>query len=381
MPGSSTRAASPARVTLAVATVAAIVLSASCASRKPAEPWQAVEVPTDAEFRGIWFTDTLNGWITGGGYLIEGGIVGRTRDGGRTWQFQSGVLPGGDRGFSLMRVQFRDTLRGCAVAHAGIVLVTNDGGASWRNVRDGRSSGDGLSDLQFLDASNGWAIGPASIVRTDDGGESWRPLVYSTSENGYLSGNAIHFLDGARGWLAGHGARFMRSDDGGLTWVKVALPLRPGERPNLWDVTFADAANGWVAGEEGVLFHTADGGGTWVRQETGVPIERVPRKGEPPRPKERFPELETPPDKLTISSVRFLDAHRGWAVGSYADVAESVILGTADGGATWSVERVQPGEILMSIFALDAGHAWASGDRARTTPQVILRYVGAGRRP
>ena len=39
------------------------------------------------------------------------------------------------------------------------------------------------------------------------------------------------------------------------------------------------------------------------------------------------------------------------------------------------VEHVQPGELLRSLFVLDARHVWAVGDRARTRPQVILRYV------
>ena len=67
----------------------------------PPETWQAVTIPTDAIFDGIFFTDSLNGWMTGGNYQIPGGIVGRTRDGGRTWQFMSGVVPGKNAGFAL----------------------------------------------------------------------------------------------------------------------------------------------------------------------------------------------------------------------------------------------------------------------------------------
>jgi len=91
------------------------------------------------------------------------------------------------------------------------------------------------------------------------------------------------------------------------------------------------------------------------------------------------PELEVEPDRLTVSAIRFADARHGWAVGYYADVAESVVLRTDDGGDTWRVEHVQPGEELRTLFVLDAQHAWAAGDRARTRPQVVLRYVGAAR--
>jgi len=365
-------------VVLAASLLSGALLSSGCAPRKPAQGWHAVEVPTDAEFQGVWFTDSLNGWITGGGYMIDGGIVGRTRDGGRTWSFKTGVLARGGTNFSLNRVQFRDSLHGCVVGYGGFVLVTDDGGGSWRPVRDGRSPGDGLFDVQFIDDRNGWAIGSASIIRTEDGGETWRPLVYSTSENGYLSGNVIHFVDEQVGWLAGHSGNLMRSGDGGRTWTRVALPFREGEHPTLWDITFSDASHGWAVGERGSIFHTEDGGSTWALQENGVPVVRSIPKGEAPRPREPIPELETEPDRLTVSAVQFVDSEHGFAVGYYADVGESVVLGTVDGGATWRVERVVPGEVLRSLFMLDPEHAWAAGDRARTMPQVVLRRFAQG---
>lgn len=355
------------------ALLVALALS-GCARQEPRQLWEATTVPTDAQFDGMWFTDSLNGWITGGGYAIDGGIVGRTRDGGRTWSFQSGVLSGGGTRFSMGGVQFLDSLRGVSVGYGGIVLVTSDGGSNWRPVRHGRSGGDGLSDVQFIDSRNGWAVGPASVVRTRDGGETWGLLVTNNAENGYLSGNAIHFVDLWNGWMVSHSGVLYRSSDGGEHWTRVPLPLREGERPTLWDVTFTDASHGWVVGERGSIFHTTDGGVTWSREETGVPVVRVLPPGESPR-HEVIPELETEPDRLSISAVQFADNDHGYAVGSYADVAESVVLATSDGGATWRVERVVPGEILRSLFLLDARHAWAAGDRARTTPQVVLRRV------
>ena len=68
----------------------------------------------------------------------------------------------------------------------------------------------------------------------------------------------------------------------------------------------------------------------------------------------------------------------GLEAGRKCGGAESVVLATSDGGATWRVERVVPGELLRSLFLLDAQHAWAAGDRARTTPQVVLRRLSDG---
>lgn len=345
----------------------------ACAHRTP-ETWQAATIPTDADFRGLWFVDSLNGWMTGGGYLIDGGIVGRTRDGGRTWKFRSRLVSGRSR-FALGQVQFHDSLHGVAVGRAGVVLFTEDGGESWELAGYGTSSD--LTDLYFLDGRLGWASGHSSLIATQDGGRTWQPLARGADGSGYLAGNAVHFTDARRGWLACRDGVLMRSDDGGAHWVRVTLPLGAGEHPTLWDVTFCDPSNGWVVGERGSIFRTRDGGATWGRQESGVPAVRVIAPGEPPRPREPIPELETEPDRLALSGVQFTDPERGCAIGYYADVGESVILRTTDGGTTWRVERVQPGEYLRALFLLGPDHGWAAGDRSRAAPQVVLRYVGA----
>jgi len=347
----------------------------ACTPAKPAARWQAIEVPTDADFTGLWFADSLNGWLAGSGWAIDGGIMGRTRDGGRTWRFESGIVPGADRGSGLGHIQFRDSLRGWATAADGDVMLTADGGETWRPVR--LAGGGSLHDLQLRDDGEGWVAG-TQIAHSEDGGETWHTLFRSESENGYVTANAIHFVDASRGWLVGQGGTLMRTDDGGLDWSPVKLPLRDGEHPTLWDLTFADPAHGWAAGEHGSIFHTADAGTTWERQERGVPVVR-PIPGGEPRRRDVRPELETEPDRLTVSAIRFADTEHGWAVGYYADVAESVVLRTDDGGATWSTEHVQPGEQLRSLFVLDRNHAWAAGDRARTQPQVVLRFTGRAR--
>ena len=347
-----------------------------CAPAKPIGPWLPVDVPTDADFTGIWFSDSLNGWLAGSGWAIDGGILGRTRDGGRTWRFESGIVPGSERGHGLGRIQFSDSLRGWATAD-GQVMLTVDGGESWRPVGLPGARSGSLVDIQFEDGSHGWVAG-TQIARTEDGGETWHLLFQSASENGYVTANAIQFNGSGRGWLVGHGGTLMRTDDGGSDWSAVKLPLRANEHPALWDITFVNGAQGWVAGEGGAIFHTSDGGTTWARQENGVPVVRPFAKGES-RPHDVRPELETEPDRLCVSAIRFADNRHGWAVGYYADVAESVVLRTEDGGASWSTEQVEPGEELRSLFVLDRDHAWAAGHRARRLPQVVLRYVGTGR--
>jgi photosystem II stability/assembly factor-like uncharacterized protein len=356
----------------------ATLLVAACSRLGPHPEWKSASTSTDAEFNGIWFTDSLNGWVTGGGRLVDGGLVGRTRDGGRTWQFRSGILQTNGTPFTLHRVQFADTLHGCVVADGGLVLLTDDGGITWREVDRGRDGGDLLFDLQILHGRRGWAAGPTRLVTTPDGGQNWGALLDNTSGDNGLAPNAVHFVDEQHGWLACRGGQLMHSDDGGQTWLPVSLPLHSGSPPTFWDITFSDSLTGWVVGEQGAIFHTGDGGATWVKQQNGVPIVRVIPRGAEQRAKEAVPEPETTPEQLTLTAVRFANARQGWAIGYYPDVGESVVLATGDGGETWRTDRVEAGQYLRALFVLDARHAWTAGQRARTAQQVVLRY-GPGR--
>src|SRR5262249_19139669 len=177
------------RLKVAFAILALAAYFAACSRREPAERWQAIPIPTDAEFTGMFFSDSLNGWITGGGYEIPGGLIGFTHDGGLTWRFLSGIGERTAEGFCLHRLHFWDAQRGCVATDHGI-LLTDDGGESWRRPREPGDDLSGIFDLQFIDDKNGWAVGPARVLRTEDGGEKWRTLQRNTAESGYLSARA-----------------------------------------------------------------------------------------------------------------------------------------------------------------------------------------------
>jgi photosystem II stability/assembly factor-like uncharacterized protein len=353
---------------------------AGCA-RHAAKPqaWTPVTLPTDAEFSDVWFADTLNGWIVGGSYQVTGGLVGRTRDGGLTWAFTSGISTPevGVSNMGISAIRWLGDHRGVIACSGGKIFLTDDDGANWRIVRYGRSAADHLSDLQFIDERNGWAVGGGGVYRTWDGGEHWSDIVRGSSENGYLGGNGIHFFDTSNGVLIGQFGSVMGTSDGGVTWTKVDVPMPAGvtPKPHLRDLCFADNRNGWIVGEEGTILHTADAGATWSLQETGLAGARSVAKPEIHRRGARVDTFDlgerTP--GLQLTGVQFLDARQGWIVGNFGYEARSVVLKTIDGGATWTVDAEVRGEDLRGVFMLDADHGWAVGDRARTVPQVILR--------
>ena len=96
-----------------------------------------------------------------------------------------------------------------------------------------------------------------------------------------------------------------------------------------------------------------------------MPIVRTLPKGEEPK-HDVLPQVETPPDRLTLTAVRFCDPEHGHAVGYYSDVGESVVIGTEDGGASWKVERLQLQVRLIARCLANAAAARLRGGLARS---------------
>ena len=354
----------------------ALALVAGCSrDRGPAPTWQAREIGSDASFEDVYFADSLNGWISGGSYFIAGGIVGRTRDGGRTWQYTSDIAGVGtaNRWFLLNSIQFADTLTGLVAGDGGRIFKTDDGGATWRIVRKGNDPSASITDLDMLDRMNGWAVGPGGVVRTRDGGETWEQLNPGEGETEPTGSRAVAILDERRAIKVGQHGDIEATFDGGSSWEVVPTPLEAGERPYLFDVCFPDGRHGWIVGEDGTILHSSDGGASWTRQFTGLADakKRARPPGSVPGPP-GMEEVEGPLQGLFLARVFFLDEQRGWTAGYWTDQGRSVVLRTVDGGATWAIEAEAMGEELRALVVHPDGRGWAVGDRSREGPQTLL---------
>lgn len=323
-----------------------VTLLACCAGCETSEPWTEQPMATDATFRDIFFLDSSRGWIVGGGYPVEGGIIGSTVDGGRTWTFESGLIGGSRRSHSLylQAVQFLDEQRGFIAAGNGRILRTVDGGKHWHPVHRGSRF---LFDLQFVDELQGWAVGHSSLLRTTDGGESWKLQEPSDTEP-RVSGRAIQFLDRDLGWVVGGAGAIYQTSNGGESWRRMRPP-KSGE-PVLTALSFVDVHRGWVVGEHGTVLHTVDGGWTWSQQITGT--------------------------DAYLTGVHFFDQSEGWAIGFRRDDSSSILLRTENGGTTWKPHRGVEGQALHALFFLGHDRGWAAGERLRPHTQRLLRYEG-----
>jgi photosystem II stability/assembly factor-like uncharacterized protein len=161
------------------------------------------------------------------------------------------------------------------------LLLTRDGGRTWKNVAPARISG-AIYDWAWLGSRYGWivtsdCVGKGGVVvhRTANGGRTWHRSRRLT----HLSCNAgnwlqLAFADTRRGWLfqvetVRHVAALWRTVDGGRTWSSSArLPLRGA-------VAFTSTRDGWLARgrwrDQQAFFTTHDGGRTWSRRRFARP--------------------------------------------------------------------------------------------------------------
>ncbi|MDP4029173.1 MAG: YCF48-related protein [Gallionella sp.] len=127
------------------------------------------------------------------------------------------------------------------------------------------SNGISVNSLLLLDAARAGkrivAVGERGhIALSDDGGASWRQVTSPTQS----TLTALYFLGDKTGWAVGHDSVILKSDDGGTSWRQVNFA--PDEQKPLLDVWFADELNGYAVGAYGLFMETSDGGGSWQQR-------------------------------------------------------------------------------------------------------------------
>lgn len=140
-----------------------------------------------------------------------------------------------------------------AVGERGIVVLSDDGGHTWRQARRVPVSTT-LTAVAFADSMKGWSVGHGGMVlHTEDGGETWE----KQADGATLARAALH--------AASQAARRHPEDARYVQVMKATQRLvEDGADKPLLDVHFADALHGWVVGAYNLFFETHDGGRTWL---------------------------------------------------------------------------------------------------------------------
>lgn len=249
----------------------------------------------------------------------------------------------------LYTVFFADRQHGWAAGSNGLLLITADGGATWKKVIVGQR--DVIRDLFFIDSERGFLAGEFSIFNrraedissdraflsvSSDAGRNWQNIELrnkdlDSSDQRQYNGNGLLrliFADDRTGWAIGEAGLVLASRDGGKTWLRQRSPVSK----LLYDICAIDDQQAWIVGGGGAILRTVDGGKNWNEQASGI--------------------------TQTLNSVHFVDNKYGWAVG-----LDGTILATTNGGNRWQQQTSGVGEDLHSVFFTSKTEGWAAGDR------------------
>jgi photosystem II stability/assembly factor-like uncharacterized protein len=180
----------------------------------------------------------------------ERGIIALSDDDGATWRQVS--VP---TSVTLTAVAFADSRNGWATGHAGIVLITADGGEHWQRRFDGVAA----AALAQRDANSAPAARGSAALRT-----LARQLVEDGADAPFL---ALHCFDTRRVLIAGANGLVFETRDGGATWISLMSRMDNSDGRHY----YAIAARGndiAIAGEQGLLERSQDGGRTYARVRT-----------------------------------------------------------------------------------------------------------------
>ena len=157
-----------------------------------------------------------------------------------------------------------------SVGEHGIVLLSDDGGKSFRQARNVPISST-LTAISFADERRGWAVGHwGAILATEDGGETWALQRFDINVDQPLF--SVLFTSPTEGWAVGLWSLFLHTTDGGKTWTQVQLPPPPGSAKADRNLTrvFGDGGPGlYVTAEAGTVLRSTDNGRSWNYQDTG----------------------------------------------------------------------------------------------------------------
>lgn len=246
----------------------------------------------------------------------------------------------------------------------GTVLRTSDGGRSWRDVSPPGAVAEGLElrDIEAFDGRRAVALsigeGEASrVLRTEDGGATWTETFRNPDPRAFY--DCLTFFDARHGLAMSDPVdgkfRILSTDDGGRSWrvlpnagMPDALPGEAGFAASGQCLVAAGSRDVWLATGGGAVarvLHSADRGLTWKAADSTVPA------GDPAR---------------GVFALAFRDRTRGLALGGdyrTGQASPQAAAVSSDAGRTWRQASTPPPAYRSGAtwFPYGAGTALAVG--------------------
>jgi len=219
-------------------------------------------------------------------------------------------------------------------AETAKLILTEDGGESWREVKD-ENIKFGFKLISFINDTHGWAIADANqLFSTTNSGLSWNK---QSGENLFANPSKIEFTDAANGWVLDENHLF-HSEDGGVSWKKISLTSDKYLKISFSDFFFLNSRQGWTCGisdKAGLVHKTTDSGRSWntikITLQTSNPCE-----------------------------IFFVDSEKGWV--NFGHFGKQELFSTSDGGRSWTkLSGLPKGFEIKSIFWFNSKDGLAAG--------------------
>ena len=184
---------------------------------------------------------------------------------------------------TLTAVAFHNRRLGLVVGHDAVILRTDDGGSTWRRVHYAPEEERPLLDVWFHSESRAIAVGAYGYyLESDDGGLSWHPRLINSRSEGDGQGavaegedeglvddfhlNQITVSGNGRFYMAAEAGTVYRSDDQGTTWRRLPSPYEG----SFFGVLTLNDDSLLLFGLQGRLFRSNDAGLHWKRIDSGT---------------------------------------------------------------------------------------------------------------
>ncbi len=205
----------------------------------------------------------------GTGSSGSGSGVYRSDDRGLTWHSVSTGLPSAD--VVVLALGPGNRLYAAAGQH---LYDSSDGGTTWTQLAEYVGNSRGFENIVIAPSNGNILYGTTvieGIFRSDDGGDSWRPINSGLPQdsNGSLNIQAIaidpsnaEVAYAGTGWYSSNGNGVFKTTDGGQTWT----PVNRGMLDRAIIALAIDPVNPqmvYAGSYEGELFKSTDGGAAW----------------------------------------------------------------------------------------------------------------------
>jgi len=206
----------------------------------------------------VWFSDAQGqNWVARPLSNAAQGMAVTCAAGGRAWVVGANatILSTGDRGLHwqdqslgedamLATVQFTDERHAVITGEFGLVLTSDDAGATWKKQPVSRADFYPYSTV-FVDTQRGWSVGVAGVIlHTEDGARTWREQVNE-------SGAVLYRLAVHEGTVIGVGSGGTIARLQGDRWRQ--MPYENSAMAFLTALALVDKQSIAVAGVGGVL--------------------------------------------------------------------------------------------------------------------------------